>query len=47
MCFQDISLDIQEGVDYVVKHRQEETELQQPSSIVKWDQDGQLIIIRP
>ena len=47
MCFRDISLDILEGVDYVVKHRQDETELQQPSSIVKWDQDGQLIIIRP
>ena len=47
MCFRDISLDIIEGVDYVVKHRQEETELQQPSSIVKWNEDGELIIIRP
>ena len=46
LCFQDISLDIIEGVDYVVKHRQEETELQQPSSIVKWNEDGELIIIR-
>jgi L-threonylcarbamoyladenylate synthase len=46
LCFNDISLDITEGVDYVVKYRQEETELKQPSSIVKWDIDGQLIIIR-
>jgi L-threonylcarbamoyladenylate synthase len=46
LCFNDISLDIIEGVDYVVKHRREETELQQPSSIVKWDENGQLIIIR-
>jgi L-threonylcarbamoyladenylate synthase len=46
-CFRDISLDIIDGVDYVVKYRQEETELQQPSSIIKWDEGGQLIIIRP
>ena len=47
LCFADISLDIKEGVDYVVKHRQEETSMQMPSSIVKWDEDGNLIIIRP
>jgi L-threonylcarbamoyladenylate synthase len=46
LCFNDISLEITEGVDYVVKLRQDETELQQPSSIVKWDSNGQLIIIR-
>ncbi len=46
LCFNDISLDITEGVDYVVKLRQDEIELQQPSSIVKWDKDGQIIIIR-
>lgn len=47
LCFADISLDIKEGVDYVVKHRQEETSMQIPSSIVKWDEAGNLIIIRP
>ena len=47
LCFADISLDIKDGVQYVVKHRQEETNLQMPSSIVKWDEDGNLIIIRP
>jgi len=47
LCFADISLDIKEGVDYVVKHRQEETSMQMPSSIVKWDETGNLIIIRP
>jgi hypothetical protein len=31
----------------VVKHRQDETELALPSSIVQWDQEGNLIIIRP
>ena len=47
LCFNDISLDIVEGVDYTVKHRQDETEMQQPSSIVKWDNEGNLIMIRP
>jgi L-threonylcarbamoyladenylate synthase len=47
LCFADISVDIKEGVQHVVKHRQEETNLQMPSSIVKWDEDGNLIIIRP
>ena len=47
LLFKDIPLEIIEGVDYVVKHRQEENELRQPSSIVKWDLNGALIIIRP
>jgi L-threonylcarbamoyladenylate synthase len=47
LCFADISIEIKEGVQYVVKHRREETNLQMPSSIVKWDEEGNLIIIRP
>jgi len=46
LCFNDISLDITEGVNYVVKFRQDETEMQQPSSVVKWEADGTLVIIR-
>ena len=46
LCFSDISLDIIEGVDYTVRHRQEENTIQEPSSIVKWDAEGNLIIIR-
>lgn len=45
-CFEDISLDIIEGVDYVVRTNQDETELRQPSAIVKWEHN-QLIVIRP
>lgn len=45
-CFKDISLEIIDGVDYVVRSEQEDTSLKQPSAIVKWEQD-QLIIIRP
>ena len=46
MCFKDISIDILEGVDYVVKTEQDNTELKQPSAIVKWEAN-QLIVIRP
>ena len=45
MCFSDISLDIIEGVDYVVRSEQDDTTLKEPSAIVKWEQD-QIIIIR-
>ena len=44
-CFSDISLDIIEGVDYVVRSEQEDTTLKEPSAIVKWEKD-QIIIIR-
>lgn len=46
MCFNDISLDIIEGVDYVVKYKQDDVEIKQPSAIIKWGADGQLVIIR-
>lgn len=46
-CFGDIEPAILEGVDYVVQYRQEETEHCKPSSIVKWEKDGTLSIIRP
>jgi L-threonylcarbamoyladenylate synthase len=45
-CFNDISLDIIEGVDYVVRSEQEDSSLKEPSAIVKWEKD-QIIIIRP
>jgi L-threonylcarbamoyladenylate synthase len=46
MCFNDISLEIIEGVDYVVKYKQDDNEIKQPSAIVKWDTEGNLVIIR-
>ena len=46
MCFNDISLEIIEGVDYVVKYKQDDNEIKQPSAIVKWDIEGNLVIIR-
>lgn len=44
--FNDIDMAIRIGVDYVVEHRQDETEPGRPSSIIKWNADGSLTIIR-
>jgi len=45
MKFEDISIDIKIGVDYIVTFRQEEKEPGTPSTIVKWDK-GQAIVVR-
>lgn len=44
--FNDISGIIKNGVDYVVKYRQDEAEAAAPSAIVKWNADGTLTVIR-
>jgi L-threonylcarbamoyladenylate synthase len=44
--FADISPEVKNAVKYVVKFRQGEYELNQPSSIIKWD-NGVPLIIRP
>lgn len=46
-CFKDIEPAIINGVDYVVQHRQDDNEYRKPSSIVKWEKNGTLSIIRP
>ncbi len=46
-CFKDIEPVIVNGVDYVVNYRQDDTEYRKPSSIIKWEKDGTLSIIRP
>ncbi|MCW3088614.1 MAG: translation factor [Sediminibacterium sp.] len=46
-CFKDIEPIIRDGVDYIVNYRQEDTEQRKPSSIIKWEKDGTLSIIRP
>lgn len=47
MCFKDIEPAIADGVDYVVQYRQEDTEFRKPSSIIKWEKNGTVSIIRP
>ena len=46
-CFKDIEPFIKDGVDYVVNYRQDDTEFRKPSSVIKWEKDGSLSIIRP
>jgi L-threonylcarbamoyladenylate synthase len=44
--FDDISEDVQEGVDYIVKWRQEDRNVSHPSAIIQIDVNGQFRIIR-
>ncbi|MHC5354896.1 L-threonylcarbamoyladenylate synthase [Myroides sp. LJL115] len=44
--FYEISLDIIEGVDYIVKLRQEETKPGTPSTVIKLKQNNQVTILR-
>ena len=46
LTFLDISLQIKNGVDYIVKHRQNDLLPAAPSAIIKWNKDGTPIIIR-
>lgn len=44
--FAGISVDIKIGVDYIVSHRQEETVVGEPSSVMKWNKDGTPTFLR-
>jgi L-threonylcarbamoyladenylate synthase len=44
--FSDISDDIKNSVDHIVRWRQDDTAIAQPSQIIKWNNDGTRIIIR-
>ena len=44
--FNEIADEIKNGVDYVVKYRQNDITIAEPSSIIKWD-NGQVTVIRP
>ena len=43
--FSDISTEIREGVDYIVRYRQDDTTSAQPSSIIRWE-NGKISVIR-
>lgn len=45
--FADISIEIKIGVDYIVNHRQDDTTIGEPSSVIKWNKDGSITILRP
>jgi L-threonylcarbamoyladenylate synthase len=44
--FAEISEEIKPGVDYIVQWRQDDLFFAQPSSIIKWNKDGSVTIIR-
>ena len=45
--FLEISADIINHADYVVRYRQDDTTIHQPSSIIKWEKNGAITVIRP
>lgn len=45
--FNDISEEIKKGVDYIVQYRQNDTTIAAPSSVVKWNNDGSVTVLRP
>lgn len=45
--FKDVNEEIKKGVDYVVCYRQEDNSIAAPSSVVKWNKDGDVTVLRP
>lgn len=44
--FAEIPKEIRKGVDYIVDYRQNDTSPSIPSSIIKWNKDGSVTVIR-
>jgi L-threonylcarbamoyladenylate synthase len=45
--FSDIKMEIHNGVDYTVIYRQDDETVAEPSSIIKWNKDSTVTILRP
>jgi L-threonylcarbamoyladenylate synthase len=45
--FSDIDDEIKNAVDYIVKYRQDDRTISTPSSVIKWNKDATVIILRP
>jgi L-threonylcarbamoyladenylate synthase len=45
--FSEIGDEIKQGVDYIVRHRRDDNRPAEPSSVVKWERNGTLTVIRP
>ncbi|MEI9808807.1 MAG: L-threonylcarbamoyladenylate synthase [Bacteroidota bacterium] len=46
LIFNDITADILDAVDYVVKYRQEDERIAEPSAVIKWNKDATVTILR-
>lgn len=44
--FKEISEEIKNGVDYIVQYRQDDETRQEPSSVVKWNSNGTVTVLR-
>lgn len=44
--FAEITDEIKQGVDYIVRYRRDDTNIAEPSSLIKWN-NGQVKVIRP
>ncbi|HSZ84927.1 MAG TPA: Sua5/YciO/YrdC/YwlC family protein, partial [Puia sp.] len=44
--FDEIPEQIKQGVDYIVKYRREDKTKHQPSSVVKFNKDGSITVLR-
>jgi L-threonylcarbamoyladenylate synthase len=44
--FNEISGEIKSGVDYIVQYRQDDLSIHQPSSLIKFNRDGTINVIR-
>lgn len=47
LCYADINKKLLTEVDYVAQYGQEQEELHQPSVIIRFDEEGQIEILRP
>jgi L-threonylcarbamoyladenylate synthase len=45
--FAEIPESIRKGVDYIVRYRQDDTTIAEASSIIKWNKDGTVTVLRP
>lgn len=45
--FIDIDEKIKDGVDYIVQYRQDDETIAAPSSVIKWNNDGTFVVLRP
>ena len=44
--FEQVSEEIKQGVDYIVKYRQEDESIASPSSVIRWNKDGSITVLR-
>lgn len=45
--FSEIKDEIKNGVDYIVKYRQEDATIAKPSAVIRWEKDGTVYVLRP